>query len=60
MIGAELRLLGSLDLFSFWHIFLLAAGFGVASKRGTGSAIWGVAICWLLLVLGKVAFTLLS
>ena len=51
-------LLGSLDLFSFWHVFLLAAGFGVASKRSTGSAVWGVAVCWGILVLGKVAFAL--
>jgi len=53
-------LLGSLDLFSFWHVFLLAAGFGVASKRSTGSAVWGVAVCWGVLVLGKVAFALLQ
>lgn len=51
-------LLGSLDLFSLWHMFLLAAGFGVASKRSTGSAIWGVGICWALVVLGKVAWAL--
>jgi hypothetical protein len=52
-------LAGSLDLFSFWHVFLLAAGFGVASKRSTGSAVWGVAICWALGVLGKVGLALL-
>ena len=51
-------LLGSLDLFSLWHVFLLASGFGVASKRSTGSAVWGVAAGWGILVLGKVAFTL--
>lgn len=51
-------LLGSLDLFSFWHVFLLAAGFGVASKRSTGSAVWGVAAGWGILVLGKVGFAL--
>jgi hypothetical protein len=48
-------LLGSLDLFSLWHVFLLAAGFGVASKRSTGSAVWGVGVCWGIVVLGKVA-----
>ena len=46
--------LGSLDLFSLWRAFLLAAGFGVASKRSTGSAFWGVGVCWGLMVLGKV------
>lgn len=49
-------LLASLDLFSLWHVFLLAAGFGVASKRSTGSAVWGVGVCWGIVVLGKVAF----
>jgi Yip1-like protein len=53
-------LLGSLDLFSLWHVFLLAAGFGVASKRSTSSAVWGVAVCWGVLVLGKVALALLQ
>lgn len=48
-------LLGSLDLFSLWRAFLLASGFGVASKRSTGSAFWGVAVCWGLYVLGQVA-----
>ena len=52
-------LLASLDLFSLWHVFLLGAGFGVASKRSTGSAVWGVAVCWGLIVLGKVALALL-
>jgi hypothetical protein len=50
---------GSLDLFSLWHIFLLAAGFGVASKRSTGGAAWGVAVCWALATLGKVGLALL-
>ncbi len=49
-------LLSSLDLFSFWVLFLLAVGFGVASKRATGSALWGAAAPWLLYVVGKVAF----
>jgi hypothetical protein len=52
-------LVGSLDLFSLWHIFLLAAGFGVASKRSTGSAAWGVGVCWALATLGKVGLALL-
>ena len=52
-------LLGSLDLFSFWRAFLLASGFGVASKRDTGSAFWGVAVCWGLVVLGQVGLAFL-
>jgi hypothetical protein len=46
----------SIDLFSLWMVFLLAVGFGVASKKTTGSAIWGVAIPWILIVLVKVGW----
>jgi hypothetical protein len=52
-------LASSLDLFSLWLLFLLATGFGVASRRTTGSAFWGVAVCWALIVLGKVGFAFL-
>jgi hypothetical protein len=53
-------LLGSLDLFSFWIIGLLAIGFGLAVRRPGGSALWGVVIPWLVLIVGsKVAFTAL-
>jgi hypothetical protein len=52
-------LVGSLDLFSLWRASLLAAGFGVASKRSTGSAFWGVAACWGLFVLGQAALAFL-
>ena len=48
-------LLGSLDLFSFWGIALLAVGFGLGSRKTFGSALWGVALPWLLYVLGKAA-----
>lgn len=48
-------LLGSLDLFSFWGIALLAVGFGLASRKPFGSALWGVALPWLLYVLAKAA-----
>jgi len=51
-------LLSSLDLFSFWTLFLLAVGFGVATKRATGSAFWGVAIPWIIIVAVKVVFAL--
>lgn len=53
-------LAGSLDLFSFWLLFLIASGFGVASRRTTGSAFWGVAVCWGVIVLGKVGFAFLQ
>ena len=46
----------SLDLFSFWLIFLLAAGFGVACKKATGSTLWGVAIPWAVIVAIKVGW----
>jgi len=49
-------LLSSIDVFSLWMIFLLAVGFGVASRKTTGSAIWGVAIPWALFVLVKVGW----
>jgi hypothetical protein len=52
-------LLGSLDLFSFWLIGLLALGFGAASRRGLSTAVWGVLGPWGLLVLGKVALAAL-
>jgi hypothetical protein len=48
---------GSIDLLSFWLIFMLAAGFGVALKRSTGSAAWGVIVPWAVTVLIKVAWT---
>ena len=49
-------LLTSIDIFSLWIVLLLAIGFGVASKRTTGSALWGVAIPWLLIVAIKVGW----
>ena len=49
----------SLDLFSLWAIFLLATGFAVASRKSTGSAIWGVVIPWALVVAIKVGWAAL-
>jgi hypothetical protein len=46
----------SFDLFSFWLMFLLASGFGVAIKKTTGSALWGVAIPWAIIVAVKVGW----
>lgn len=47
-------LASSLDLISFWMIFVLAAGFGAASKRPWSWALAGIAVPWALWVLGKV------
>jgi len=52
-------LLGSIDLLSFWNLFLLAVGFGVATRRPTGSAFWGAATPWAIYVVLKVAFAFL-
>ncbi len=49
-------LAGSLDLFILWTLFLLAVGYGVASKRSTGSAFIGVAIPYLGFVALRVGF----
>jgi hypothetical protein len=48
-------LLDSLDLFSFWLIFLLSAGYAAASRRSVGSAAAGVLVLWGVYVLVKVA-----
>jgi len=49
-------LLTSIDVFVLWMVFLLAVGFGVASRKTTGSALWGVAIPWIVIVLCKVGW----
>jgi hypothetical protein len=49
----------SIDVFSLWMVFLLAVGFGVASRKSTGAALWGVGIPWLLIVLVKVGWSAL-
>lgn len=54
-----LSLLSSLDLFSFWIMVLLATGFGIASRKGTGSALWGVVIPWAIFVLCKAGWAAL-
>ena len=38
---------------------LLACGFGVASRKTTGSALWGVLVPFALIVLVKVGFSLI-
>ena len=52
-------LASSLDLFSFWTMFLLSAGYAVATRRPTASAAWGVVTMWGLYVLAKMGFSLL-
>lgn len=52
-------LLQGLDLFPLWTVALLAIGFAVASRRSTVSALWGVAVPWVLIVLGRAAFAAL-
>jgi len=47
----------SFDLFSFWLMFLLASGFGVACKKATGSALWGVVIPWAVIIAVKVGWS---
>ncbi len=50
-------LLSSIDLFSLWMIFLLATGFAVASRKSTSSAVWGVILPWVVIVLIKVGWS---
>jgi hypothetical protein len=53
-------LASSLDLFMFWRLFLLAAGFGAAAKRNWTWALTGILIPWVLMVAIKVGFSLMS
>ncbi len=46
----------SIDVFVLWMVFLLAVGFGVACRKPTSSAIWGVGIAWALIVACKVGW----
>jgi hypothetical protein len=48
-------LMDSLDLFSFWTLFLLAAGYAAAGRRPTGWAAGGVIGPWVVYVLGRAA-----
>ena len=45
----------SLDLFSFWMLGLMAAGYGVANEKSTRWAVGGVVGVWAAYVLGKMA-----
>jgi hypothetical protein len=46
----------SIDVFVLWMVFLLAVGFGVACRKPTSSAIWGVGVAWAIVVLCKVGW----
>lgn len=50
-------LAGSLDLLSFWLIFVLASGFAAASRKGWSWALPGIALPWALWVAGKVGLS---
>lgn len=52
-------LASSIDLFTFWVLFLLASGYGVLVRKPTSSAMWGVVLPWVIWVVGKVALTAL-
>lgn len=49
-------LAASLDLFTFWVLWLFSTGYGVATRRTTGSAAVGVLSVWAIYVLAKVAW----
>jgi hypothetical protein len=49
----------SFDLFTAWSMFLLATGFGLAARKPTSGALWGVVIPWALYVLAKVGIVAL-
>ena len=50
-------LLDSIDLFSFWILFLLSAGFAAASGRSVGSAAKALVVLWAVYVLLKVGLS---
>jgi Yip1-like protein len=49
----------SLDVFTAWFMFLLASGFGLAIRKPTTAALWGVVIPWAIYVVGKVGLVAL-
>lgn len=52
----KVMLLSSFDIFTFWEMFLMAIGFGVAAPRKltTGKAFTAIFIVWLIYVAAKV------
>ena len=53
-------LLTHFDLFQLWMVFLLAAGFGAASKRNWSWALAGVVVPWALWVVISVGRSFFS
>jgi hypothetical protein len=55
----KVMLLSSFDVFSFWEMFLMAIGFGVAAPRklSTGKAFVSIFVLWLIWVALKVGAT---
>jgi hypothetical protein len=53
-------LANSLDLFSFWTMFLLSAGYAATSRRTAGSAAAGIVGLWGLYVVIKVGWAALQ
>lgn len=55
----KVMLLGSIDIFSFWEMFLMAVGFGLAAPRklSTGKAFASIFVVWLIWVAVKVGAT---
>lgn len=49
----------SIDVFTAWMMFLLASGFGLAIRKPTAAALWGVVIPWAIYVAIKVGFVAL-
>lgn len=49
----------SLDLFSFWMLFLLAAGYAASARKRASWALPGVIAPWALWVLGKIGVAFL-
>ena len=50
-------LASSLDVFSFWILFLLATGYAAAGRLTRRAAAWGVVVPWAAWVLGKAALS---
>lgn len=49
-------LASSLDLFTFWQLWLLSLGYAAATRRSFSSAAWAVLALWVVWVIVKVGF----
>lgn len=50
------HLAASVDLFALWSMFLMAVGYGIAAKRPTSSAFWGVLAPYVVWVIAVAAW----